>query len=104
MPISEQIKWGLGPSCAARQGVTAPAGPGQSPGLPTTGSTLSHAGRPSLYATNTMAVTKINSARQFVSNRRLPLCNSAARRSAAFLLCERGVNALHVIQLLWLNH
>ena len=27
------IKWGLGPSCAARQGVTAPAGPGQSPGL-----------------------------------------------------------------------
>src|SRR5580698_4510228 len=34
MPISESIKWGLGPSCAARQGVTAPAGPGQSPGLP----------------------------------------------------------------------
>src|SRR5580698_806618 len=33
MPFSEQIKWGLGPSCAARQGVTAPAGPGQSPGL-----------------------------------------------------------------------
>jgi catechol 2,3-dioxygenase-like lactoylglutathione lyase family enzyme len=31
MPL---IKWGLGPSCAARQGVTAPAGPGQSPGLP----------------------------------------------------------------------
>ena len=27
-------KWGLGPSCAARQGVTAPVGPGQSPGLP----------------------------------------------------------------------
>ena len=33
MPVPEQTKWGLGPSRAARQGVTAPPGPGQSPGL-----------------------------------------------------------------------
>jgi GTPase len=34
MSRSEQKHRGLGPSGAARQGVTAPAGPGQSPGLP----------------------------------------------------------------------